>query len=104
MPEKDTNLQFLVQSLKEELVSITAIVDELQKAVTADTPVKEKAPTEKPITFEEVRAVLAEKSRAGFTPEIKALIGKYGANKLSEVPKENYQALLKDVEVLGNAK
>ena len=46
---------------------------------------------------------LAEKSRAGYTADVKALIAKYGADKLSDVDPANYAALLKDAEVIGNA-
>ena len=64
------------------------------------TATDEKA-EEKQLTLEEVRALLAEKSRAGFTAEIKALLEKYGAERLSEVAPEHYPALLKDAEVLN---
>ena len=50
-----------------------------------------------------MRTVLAEKSRNGFTKEIKELLKKYGASKLSEVDPKNYEALLKDTEKLNNA-
>lgn len=65
------------------------------------------APTEpepKPTpTLEQVRAVLAEKSRAGHTAAIRELLRKYGAEKLSLVDPQHYEALLKDVEGLANA-
>ena len=64
------------------------------------TAIDEKA-EEKQLSLEEVRAVLAEKSRAGFTAEVKALLAKYGANRLSEVAPKHYPALLKDAEVLN---
>ena len=56
---------------------------------------------EKKLTLADVRAVLAEKSRAGFTEEVKALIAKHGADRLSGVPETEYAALLADAEVLG---
>ena len=61
------------------------------------------APAKEPekLTLADVRAVLAEKSRAGFTEEVKALIAKHGADRLSEVPETEYAALLADAEVLG---
>lgn len=59
--------------------------------------------TPKPVTLDEVRTALAEKSRAGYTADVKALIAKYGADKLSDVDTANYAALLKDAEVIGNA-
>ena len=55
------------------------------------------------IKLEDVRAVLAEKSRAGHTAEVRTLLQKYGAAKLSGVDPANYKALLKDVEGLDHA-
>jgi len=63
----------------------------------ANTPPEKKA-----ITLEEVRAVLAGKSRDGHTEKIKELLQKYGAEKLSEIKPSDYQALLAEVELLGN--
>ena len=45
-------------------------------------------------------AVLAEKSRAGHTAEVKALLLKHGADKLSDIDPAEYPALLADAEVL----
>jgi hypothetical protein len=58
--------------------------------------------TEAELKLEDVRAVLAEKSRAGHTAEVRALLKKYGAAKLSEIDPANYEALMKDAEVIGN--
>lgn len=72
------------------------------KTAPAKEPEPEKpAEPEKMLTLADVRAVLAEKSRAGFTEEVKALIAKHGADRLSEVPETEYAALLADAEVLG---
>ena len=57
-------------------------------------------PEEKPLTLEEVRAVLAEKSRAGHTEEVRALLNKHSADKLSEIDPAEYAALLAEAEVL----
>ena len=64
-----------------------------------DVPAKAEQP-EKTVTLEEVRAVLAAKSAAGKNAEVKSLISKYGADKLSAVDPGCYAALLKDAEVL----
>lgn len=58
------------------------------------------APEEKLLTLEEVRMVLAEKSRAGHTAEVRALLAKHGAEKLSDIDPVRYPALLADAEVL----
>lgn len=55
---------------------------------------------EKPLTLEEVRAVLAEKSRSGHTEEVRELLAKHGADKLSEINPAEYAALLAEAEVL----
>lgn len=57
-------------------------------------------PEVKPITLEEIRAIFADKSRAGFTADIRSLLQKYGADKLSEIDPSHYTALLADAEVL----
>lgn len=69
-----------------------------KKTTAKKTPKAE--PEEKPLTLEKVRAVLAEKSRAGHTAEVKELLNKHGADKLSEIDPEEYPALLADTEVL----
>jgi hypothetical protein len=63
---------------------------------TEETP----APT---YTKEDVRAVLAAKSSAGFRKEVKDLLAKYGAQQLKQVSPDDYAALLQEAEVIGNA-
>ena len=70
------------------------------KAAEATKP---EAPKKKALTLEDVRAVCADKSRSGFTAEVKAILNKHGVEKLSEVNPAEYKALLAEVEVLGNA-
>ena len=57
-------------------------------------------PEKKAISIEEVRSVLAEKSQAGKGPEIRALIEKYGADKLTDLEPSCYEALLNEVQAL----
>ena len=52
------------------------------------------------ITIDQVRAVLAEKSGDGKTAEVKALLYKYDAGKLSGVKPEDYPALLEEAKKL----
>ena len=56
--------------------------------------------TEKPVSLEQVRAALAKKSQAGFTAEVRGLLEKHGAPKLSQIDPANYAALLADAEGL----
>lgn len=55
-------------------------------------------PQKKELKLEDVRAVLAEKSRAGHTAAIRTLLQKYGASKLSAVDPKHYEALIRDAE------
>ena len=54
-------------------------------------------------SFTEVRAVMAEKARAGYRAEMKALLARHGAEMLSQVtdPKE-LALLLAEAEAAGN--
>jgi len=65
-----------------------------------DEPVKSSE--EKPITLEQVRAVLAAKSRLGFTAQVQELLKQHGADRLSAINPSEYGALMSDAEVLGN--
>jgi hypothetical protein len=72
-------------------------------AHTAGQPRTEAAASEaRALSLEEVRAVLAEKSRAGYTASVRELLEKHGAKKLSEIDPAEYPALLAEAEVLGN--
>lgn len=68
------------------------------KGEAGETPQEPTAPEptapEPAIKLEDVRTVLAEISRAGKTAEMKALLGKFGASKLSDVDPKDYAALL----------
>lgn len=55
---------------------------------------------EKVVAIEDVRAVMAQKTQEGKSKEIKELLQKYGAVKLSAVDPEHYPALLKEAKVL----
>ena len=79
-------------------------IEELRQQFSgnADEP-KEQPKKEPELKLEDVRAVLADMSRKGHTAEIRALLQKYGAAKLSGVDPANYKALLKDVEGLDHA-
>ena len=86
-----------------------APIKEPAPTVTEETPAKESAPavTEeapaKVYTYEEVRAILAEKSRTGFRAEVKALLTAHGVKQLSDVKTpEEFAAIVAEAEVIGN--
>ena len=59
-----------------------------------ETPKAEPACELVPITLEEVRTVLAELSRDGKTQEVKAILKRHGASRLSEVNPDEWEAIL----------
>lgn len=87
---------------------LIGISEELKNLFSSSEPeektVKEAPKEEKMISLEDVRAVMADKSRKGFTAEVKALLTRHGANKLSEVDAKEYADLLAEAEVIGNGK
>ena len=91
----------------EELRRAAAIINEaanwLAEQFNSIEPTSEPTSTEPVLTLEAVRAVLADKSRSGFTAQIRSLLQKYGADKLSGIDPANYKALLEDVEGLNDA-
>lgn len=62
---------------------------------------KEKAESAKQTTLEDVRKALAEKSGAGFTAEVRALLQKHGGSKLSQVAESEYAAIMEEVKEIG---
>ena len=94
-----------MRSLADSLQAVaTALCQSDPEDAAAPAPAPAHAdPPPKAITLEEVRAVLAERSHDGYTDQVRGLLQKYGAEKLSGVDPKHYAALLKDAEVLGHA-
>lgn len=69
-------------------------------SIQTDTAGTKENEQEKPVAIEEIRTVLAEKSQSGKQPEVKALITKYGAKKLTDINPASYIDLLAEAEAL----
>ena len=68
---------------------------------TAETPASTATPASpSEVSLEVVRDKLAKLSQAGKGPEVKNLIGKFGAAKLTDIPSEKYAELLAAAEEL----
>ena len=101
---KMAEIATIIDELRDTASSINRIADELTDLFSYSNRAPEVAPApEKTLSLEEVRAILSEKSRDGFTAQIRDLLQKYGASKLSEIDPANFKALVADAEVLGNA-
>ena len=71
------------------------------KEITGETTHKtlpKQVPETKKVSLEQVRAVLAKLSQLGKTAEVKKLIVKHGAQKLSDIPESEYESLLHEAE------
>ncbi|MBM7713333.1 hypothetical protein JOC94_000299 [Bacillus thermophilus] len=93
-----TDLQNLAGSLQ-TIAGVLASNEESPRT-EEKAPVKKAKPEKQKISLDEVRTLLAQKSQAGFTSDIKKLLEKYGATKLSEIEEKDYEALMKDAEEL----
>ena len=101
---KISELELAIRDLRSAAATINEVANTLAEmfSTTADEAPDAATPAEPQLTLEQVRAVLADKSRMGFTAEIRSLLQKYGAAKLSGIDPTNYKALVADAEVLGN--
>lgn len=80
------------------LIRVSDTLRELFSSGDERLSASQPQPTEKALTIEDVRPILARKSIEGHN--VQALILKYGAKKLSEVDPSHYADLLHDAEVL----
>ena len=99
---KMSELDLCVGELRSTAQSLNTVADSLTALFSGSESKSSVQSTSKPLTLEEVRAVLAEKSRNGHTAKIRELLEKHGAAKLSEIDPQKYAALLAEAEVLGN--
>lgn len=114
---KVSELSQLIEELKHCGNTLIGVSEELKNLFSSSEEVKETEPNtktaeevpakapkkEKLLSLEDVRAVMADKSRKGYTAEVKALLTKRGVNRLSDVDAKDYAALLAEVEMIGNA-
>lgn len=94
----------VVEETPEQSKTPESVVEEVTPE-PEPTPSQEEVPPEpeppvKAITFEELRGAMATKSQKGKKAEVKALLTKYGVEKLSEIPVESYSEVMAEVEAL----
>ena len=111
---KMSELCVVLQELKECGEKLVSVSEELKEIFSEAEPEKKKAPAKKKepeakaepeevkkeYTFTEVRTFLADKSRAGHTAEVKKILAAHGADKLSDLDKAEYAAVMAEAEVL----
>lgn len=97
-----------VSALTEKITSEYLNTFETIYDLAEDEPQAAEAPKEQPapehktetVTFVQLRSRLSEISRSGKTAEVKELIAKYGASKLSDITESDYAAVLAEAEGL----
>lgn len=109
---KMNELDMAVTLLRDGAKALTSAADALTELFSSKPESPPEPPTEtvqqtpeapkleKVITLEEVRAVLAEKSHSGHSADVKVLLERHGASRLSDVDPAKYPALLKEAEVI----
>lgn len=96
----------LLADLKRHSKAIAEIVDALAGLPSDEQPAEAQAAlaeeADKTYAFEEIRGLLIGKARGGGREEVKALLQKFGAARLSDVDPADYGALAAEAEKIGN--
>ena len=88
--------------------SLADSLEQVADSIAGNTPTDQTKPEKhtEPLTppalptIDQVRALLAEKSGEGKTKEVRALLAKYDAGKLSGVKPEYYPAIMEEARLL----
>ena len=104
---KMSDMAQTIEELRSTAAAITDVANWLAQRFsnTDDTePASENVSEQKPtLTLEQVRAVLADKSRAGHTTQVRELLEKHGVTKLSQIDPRDYATILKEAEEFEHA-
>lgn len=84
----------------EYLATFETIYEPTEEELQEIAPKEPPTPKDEPVTFVQLRSRLSEISRSGHTAEVKELIAKYGAEKLSDIAESDYAAVLAEAEGL----
>lgn len=100
----DKSIEKIVHMFKDAVISTENTESQPNLEKEAQAEVENNEPEElqeeaKHYSFEEVRTILTDKSREGYTDQVKALVKKYGEKgKLSDVNKENFSNLVLEAQ------
>ena len=102
---KMSELDLTLNELKECGEKLIAVSDSLRQLFSEPEEPEPKADPPKQISFEELRGIMAKKTRVSKanTDAIRELLTRYGVHKLSELKPEQYAEFLKDAEVIPDA-
>ena len=102
---KMNELEMLAEEIRETGEKLVRISEDIRGLFTAPAEEKETKTETPTVTLEDVRAVLARKTRVSKenTEAIRQLLSRHGAQRLSEVKPEEYAQVLKEAEVIPDA-
>lgn len=90
----------VVEDMRRLSDSVQAACDVFMEGLSEEAP--KEIEEEPKVSLEMVRGVLAQKSQSGFSAEVRAIIQKHDASRLSEIDPKDYAAVLKEAEGIGN--
>ena len=101
---KTSELNMVISDLRTAATTINEVADTLAQMFSTT---EDSAPVEvkQELTFDQVSNTLMAISRKSkeHSMKLRALVKKYGANKLSEISPEHYDAILEEAKVIADA-
>ena len=91
-------LETQIDQIKETVQSIRQLLSSNENEASSDDEQPKRDSIEDKVT---VRKMLAKKSAEGYTDQVKELLHKFGAEKLSDVDPKDYKDLYYSAEGLG---
>lgn len=91
-------LETQIDQAKETVQSVRQLLSSNENEASSYDGQPKRNPVEDKVT---VRKMLAKKSAEGYTAQVKALLHKFGVEKLSDVDPKDYKDLYYSVEGLG---
>ena len=96
---KMNELDALLTELSEHSRFLQESVKAIRELLSGGEP--EGKPEEKRYSIEEVRALLLEKRKSGFKDEIRALLLRHGAERLTDIDPAEYCDMMAEAEEIG---
>lgn len=93
-----SELAATIEELRKTAQMLTGVADSLTEMFSAPENIDDYEEIYTPVTFEELRSKLSEYSRKGHTADIKAILKNHGADRISELKPDDYDAVLQEAE------
>lgn len=109
--ESNSNLTIQAPQLTEAILTLAIAISQMQpnksehggekmsnlKSPDLKSQVEGQPQNQSPITLTQLQSKLIDLSRCGMQSSIRAILNYYGIKKLSELPKEKYEELYREV-------